>query len=474
MIRFQATGVYEDTYNALNERIRNDQGKYIVKYKIIVQEGSSRSSKTWSDFQVIFMYASENRLKHIAVLRDVAVDCHDNVEKDFISWMSDPMGRMKQYEDGDITIDQALDYIDKEDLSKQFIRNKQKHSWTHKETKSVIVFTGLDSEDKAMGYRNDLCWINEPYSFSEEIFRQLLQRNKQIIFDWNPKTEHFINKYKGKKNTIVLKSTFRDNPFCPEEAKEQLLSYQPVKYADVVLQGLIKEKDLFSYNFEENKLLFTKKQIKEAKRCIENENPDAFTASDYHYMVYCLGIGAEKPNRIYKGWREISDETFDKLPFPNYYGLDFGSTNPSALVEVKYDNKENAFFIKLRMHKPMSEMKSNDGHGIVSELEKLGLKKNLPIICDSSDKDNRLIIQRNGYNIIPAVKGAGSVAPGITLCQQSKIYYVKDKQLFDEYEEYEWEVVKGINLDRPIKKNDHALDAMRYIITWLYKYLGIK
>ena len=44
-------------------------------YRVIVQEGSSRSSKTWSNFQGIFKYCMENPRTRVVVLRDTAVDC---------------------------------------------------------------------------------------------------------------------------------------------------------------------------------------------------------------------------------------------------------------------------------------------------------------------------------------------------------------------------------------------------------------
>lgn len=357
MISFNATSVYEDTYNCLNERILNEKGKYSVKYKIICQEGSSRSSKTWSNFQVIFMFIYSNHYKSVAVIRDVAKDCHDILETDWIKWISDPMGRMKQYEAGEIELREALSLMAKEEFSKHFIRNKQKHTWACIKTKSIIQFTGLDSDVKVMGMTNDLVWINEPYSFSEEIFKQLLQRTKQIIFDWNPRQAHFINKngYKERIDTITLHSTFLDNPFCPEESARQLLIYQPISFSDVVVSGLISEKDLKEYDFEINKLCFTKKQIKEALSCIYNEGKGS--ASAFHWQVYGLGIGAERPNRIFK-WKEIPYSQYAAVNKPVWIGVDWGKVDPWGIVEIKYDDG------KLYIH----ELNYESENGITKEL----------------------------------------------------------------------------------------------------------
>ena len=89
-----------------------------------------------------------------------------------------------------------------------------------------IAWQLLDNEDDAMGMTQTICWINEPYNFSHEVYRQLAQRSKFIIFDWNPKQNHWIEKEKLKKDTFVHYSTFRDNPFISLEGKRQILSYQ--------------------------------------------------------------------------------------------------------------------------------------------------------------------------------------------------------------------------------------------------------
>ena len=72
-----------------------------------------------------------------------------------------------------------------------------------------------------------------------------------------------------------------------------------------------------------------------------------------------------------------------------------------------------------------------------------------------------------------AKKGADSVKGGIGLVRKFKIFYVYDKDFEYEYDNYEWEIIKGVNLDRPIKLDDHYMDALRYVLTWVCKYLGV-
>jgi len=458
-IEFKATKVFKDIWIAVKSLL----------YKLIVEEGSSRSSKTWSNFQVIFLHLYENPLKTCTILRDTQKSCREIVEVDFVKWLSDPQGRKKQLEDGEITTLEFDKFIQAESLLKYFVRNKTNHTWTFKHNSSFIRFTGLDDEDDAMGMTQDVCWINEPYNFSHEVYRQLSQRTSDfILFDWNPKKNHWVDDEKKKDNTITLKSTFKDNPFCPLESKRQLLSYQGIKFSEVVTLGLIDEHSAKVYDFEANTLDFTNRQAKELQRCIYNENTKS--ASDYHWMVYGLGLKSEKPNRIYKGWKTITDQQWTDLPYSEYSYIDFGSSNPTASGSIKFDGIDS-FFIKERLHKPSSEMT-----GSISEtLTSLGYNPKIPLVCDSADPMGIQELMINGFNAIPAMKGQGSVNSGIKLVQKFNIYYTESSLNVEaEYDEYEWEIVNNTNLDRPLKKNDHQLDGIRYLITYLCFLLHIK
>lgn len=458
-INFLATKVFYDVWNAIQSKL----------YKLIVQEGSSRSSKTWSDFQVIFLYLYENPLTTCTILRDTQKSCREIVETDFVKWLSDPMGRKSELERNIITIKEFDAYIKTENLLRFFIRNKTNHTWTFKHNNSFIRFTGLDDENDAMGMTQDICWINEPYNFSHEVYKQLAQRtSKYILFDWNPKQNHWIEDEKKKNNTITLVSTFLDNPFCPKESKIQIQSYQPISQCEIVLNNLLNYQEAVLYDTDFNDINFTKRQINELKRCIYNQSVNS--DSLYHWLVFGKGLKSEKPNKVYKNWQIITDKEFNQLPYSKYYALDFGTTNPSALVEVKFDG-EKSFFCKEKLYLPISKMSST----LSEVLESLGIDKKIPLICDSADpiKISDLIL--NGFNAIPAVKGPGSVKAGIDFIMAKLIYVTSlSENILFEYDNYEWEIVNNVNLDRPIKKDDHILDAIRYIITYLQFYLSIK
>ncbi len=457
-IDFLATKVFRDIWQATQSG----------NYKLICEEGSSRSSKTWSNFQVLFLDLFENPLTTCTILRDTQKSCREIVEIDWVKWLSDPMGRKKQLENKEISVVEFDAFIKVESLIKYFLRNKTNHTWTFLHNNSFIRFTGLDDEDDAMGMTQDICWINEPYKFSHEVYKQLSQRtSKYILFDWNPKQTHWVNEEKRKENTITLFSTFKDNPFCPIESKIQIQSYQPLSYCDVILLGLISINDVLSYDFELNIKDFTKRQISEIKRCIYNDSVNS--ASLYHWLVFGLGQKSEKPNRIFKGWQTLSNADFEKLPYQSYFGLDFGLSAPSALVEMKFDGDENYFF-KERLYKPLNDIKGS----LSDEFERMGIPKHVQIICDSGNelnKEESRKLKNSGYNVINAKKGSGSISAGIETMQKSKIHYTKESINIElEYESYSWKIWQGIQMDVPEENgDDHILDAKKYVISWFVK-----
>jgi len=461
-IDFLATKVFRDIWKA------SQSGNY----KLIVEEGSSRSSKTWSNFQVLFLDLFENPLTTCTILRDTQKSCREIVEVDWVKWLSDPMGRKKQLENKEITVVEFDVFIKNESLIKYFLRNKTNHTWTFLHNNSFIRFTGLDDEDDAMGMTQDICWINEPYKFSHEVYKQLSQRtSKYILFDWNPKQSHWVNEEKRKDNTVTLFSTFQDNPFCPIESKIQIQSYQPISHCDLVLNNTFTIQEAKNYNLLDNILNFAKKQLNELKRCIYNESVGS--DSLYHWLVFGRGEKSEKPNRIFKNWKIIEDVEFETLPYRSYYGLDFGLSAPSALVEMKFDG-DRTFFLKEILYSPLNSLKGT----LSEEFELLGIEKHKEIICDSGNELNLsegTKLRNSGYNVIFAKKGAGSISNGIEKMQKSNIYYCKKSENLErEYENYSWKIWQGIQMDVPEDLNDdHILDATKYVIVWYVRTRGL-
>jgi phage terminase large subunit len=228
-----------------------------------------------------------------------------------------------------------------------------------------------------------------------------------------------------RENAIVIHSTFKDNPFIPLEQKKKILSYEPTEY-----------------------------------------NIQQKTADAYLWTVYGLGLKAEKPNRIFKGWDIIDAKLFHDLPYPSYYSTDFGLSAPTAMIEFKFDG-DKTFFFHERLYKPLNLMEGS----LSDEFARLGTIKNKENIVDSGNELNKTEatkLENSGYNVLFAKKGKGSINEGIETIQKCNIVYTKESlNLQHEYENYSWRMYQGIQMDEPEQNNeDHLMDCSRIGVSW--------
>ncbi|BAQ84163.1 terminase large subunit protein [uncultured Mediterranean phage uvMED] len=464
----EATVVFQKTYNAIKDG-----------YNVIIGEGSSRSSKTWSYFLVIDVYFDENPRSKAFALRDTKTACYDILEGDFIEFLHH-YGIYNKYE-----------------------RNKSKHTYEHPNG-SVLQFSGADNVDNIIGKGNDIVWVNEPYSFQYEVLNQLMQRTTITIIDWNPKQDHYISGVnigerrvclKDRDNAKTIYSTFRDNPFCPEKQKQHILSYMPLisKYIegvdeyerglaledsyDKLFNGFKKITEIQDAYKEIESLQLTKYQTEEVKRAWNNERQG--TASKWHWEVYGLGIKSEAENRIYTGFKEICLEKYRSLDLTEYFGNDFGEHDPNALVGVKY--YDGKLYVNPMVYIPERKMTGIDGIRIplptyLINNSTLRAGNHTVMICDSQDHDTVSeegkidILRRAGINAEKVNKP--SRAEGIALLQRLEVYFVKNDKFADEVDRYSTmqEVRKGVVKVIPDNKTPHHyLDALKYIAYYLYE-----
>lgn len=145
--------------------------------------------------------------------------------------------------------------------------------------------------------------------------------------------------------------------------------------------------------------------------------------------------------------------------FPDYadklaVGLDFGFSHDetAAVLCGVYDDR-------LYMRELFYErgMKARD---IAERLAPL----DLPVYADCADP--RLIddIQLHGVNIYPVHKYAGSILAGIDKMKSMELCVTSDsRNLLHEFHNYVWDKDKDGNyINRPVDRENHAIDAVRY------------
>jgi len=281
-----------------------------------------------------------------------------------------------------------------------------------------IEFFGLEKGQKVRGARRDYLWLNEANEIDLDSFRQLAMRTSEVVFmDYNPSAEdHWIyDEVLTKDKTKKIRSTFKDNPFLPEKERKEIKSFK---------------------NKDQN-----------------------------YWRIYGLGKIGKAQNKIYSHWQHC-----DELPEEGerVFGIDFGYSNPTTLVEVVINDDD--IYVEEKFYK--TQMTDDD---IIKEVEKYCNKDDY-IYCDSEDPKAIEKLRQANFNAKEAEKGKGSVMSGIKEIQKRNFYIVKGStNLLDEVKSYSWKTKNDKILDKPVKLKDHALDATRYcVFTHLNKgYVGL-
>lgn len=443
----KATTVFERNWSAIHET-KEDGSR---KYRYLINSGSSRSSKTHSFIQLLYLYALNNPNKKCSVFRETKTNCKATVFEDMC----------KTYP--------KMPYFDRVNLNLTESIFKFPNG-------SSIHIEGTDDSLKVHGYQSNVLWINEGYTISKDTFDQLDQRCSDFVLcDLNPRVKHWSDDISKGENAILIHSTFNDNPFCPPEQRNKILSYQPLAACKAVVEGLITEKELREYDLVTNPL---KIDIEEVKRCMDNEYKNS--ANAFNWQVYGLGLKAEKPNRIFN-FTEIPDNEFFKLDTRIYTGVDWGAVDPWGIIDVKY--YDGALYVHERNYMSENEIRQKltttermqiEGaeEGIVKWMfERLGIPKNQNIICDNNREAKIVALRYAGWEYaLAAAKGRGSILDGIDMLNNLRIYYTSSStNLKYEQENYSRKIDRyGAILEEPEDTNNHLLDPLRYVCAFLY------
>lgn len=181
--------------------------------------------------------------------------------------------------------------------------------------------------------------------------------------------------------------------------------------------------------------------------------------SPQEYYNQILGlIPSKKTGMVYSNWGRISTEDYDNLdPKKIVYGLDFGSSSPTALVEVKFlDDKR---YIKQLIYQPGNELNLGDR---ICEL----LPNGGDIVADSAEPLTIAELRRHfarhnpNIRIYGAIKGPGSILSRTKEVQKLKVFVEESSNdIWEEYLGLVWDerYVKEVR-----KGDDHGIDAFEY------------
>ena len=378
----KGTTVFESNYEA----IFNSDVRYVVN------EGGSRSSKTYSLCQLMIIYALSKENKIISVIRKASTTVKKTVMKqDFIPLLKEL------------------------NLYNTTVKHNKSDSTFTFHNGSVISFIGADDEQKLRGMKHDLAWLNEANELLYDDFQQIAMRTTgKIIVDYNPSANSSYLYQIPEDKCIKIHSTYKDNPFLGKEQIDLIESY--------------KETDI-SY-----------------------------------YTIFALGKRANSKENVYQEWEVVKTKPEELNDF--IYGIDFGFTHPTSLVKIWFnrDYKVNKLYIEEIIYE--SGLTSTD---LIKLMDKLNVDKSKVIVADYARPEIIKEMKNAGYKSINAIKdvkdGINNVKTFIVLVNDFATNIIKENSL------YKYKKVNGEIIDDVIKLNDDAMDAIRYGVFYIKKYL---
>jgi hypothetical protein len=184
------------------------------------------------------------------------------------------------------------------------------------------------------------------------------------------------------------------------------------------------------------------------------------------WNVYGLGLVGNIEGLVHPSF-----STCDEMPKPGdgieFYGLDFGFTDPTALIKCVVI-KDQLYCDQLIYETGLTNPQ------IANRMESLGIIKNHDeIFADSAEPKSIKEIAAYGFNIKPVEKGPDSVRAGtLKVNEYKQVWTKRSVDAIKEQRNYRY-IVKddGSLSEKPMDDFDHAMSARRYAV--ISKHLQI-
>lgn len=289
---------------------------------------------------------------------------------------------------------------------------------------SVILFKGMDDSEKIKSITDitDI-WCEEATELAEDEYTQLdlrlraLAGDLQLIVSFNPISKvnwvykkWFAESAKVNADTMILKTTYKDNRFLP----------------DAYIAAL------------EEKI---------------HSNPN-------YYRIYALGDFITLDKLVFNNWKvEEFDHRFLKGDL--IIGLDFGFVNDISAIVASIINENDKTIHIFKEYGATGKTNSE----LANIISSLGFSKSV-IIADCAEPKSIAELKSAGVQRIRAcTKGKDSIMHGIQKLQNYQIIVHPDCEGVQmELENYTWKKDKqsGEYINTPIDDFNHYLDALRY------------
>jgi len=283
---------------------------------------------------------------------------------------------------------------------------------------SFIEFFSANEESTQRGARRQILFVNECNNILFDSYHALaIRTEKEIFLDFNPANEFWAHtEVLQEEGSELLILTYKDNEGLPANVLEE---------------------------------------FEEAQR--KAANGSAYWKN--WCRVYVDGLIGSLQGVIYEDF-----ETVPTIPHQAQYigmGLDFGYTNPAAAVALwEMDGQpyfDEVFYLAGLNNKEIAR-KIKD----YAAKHKLNITT-LNVVCDSAEPKSIAEIDADGVDAMGISKK--EVYYSIQLMQQQTFFITEEStNVLKEVRAYKWEESRdGTKKEKPVKVNDHAMDAMRYI-----------
>lgn len=300
---------------------------------------------------------------------------------------------------------------------------------------SYVEFFSVEDEDKVLGARRNVLYINEANRIKFDTYHQLAIRTDQDIYiDFNPTKRFWAHtEVIGASDVDFITLTYKDNEARPENVDHDMA---------------------------------------EAKRK-HDEGVSSYWVN--YWKVYGLGEIGALDGCVWTDWSIIeelptwfNEETGETIPLYEFLGIgiDFGYKNPAAAIAVyKYNDR---YIFDEWVHE--SKLSNKDlaqiilANGYSGEI----------CYCDSAEPKSINDLNTYGINAEPCAEKKDLREYGIKKIGSDHFYVTKNsKSLISDLENYVWQKTKtGEELNKPMKQNDHGPDAMLYFVGTEEKYNG--
>jgi len=287
----------------------------------------------------------------------------------------------------------------------------------------LIAFQGMQDHtaDSIKSLEDfDRCWIEEAQSLSQrslDLIRPTFRKDgSEIWASWNPYMEtdpidRLLRSETPPPDSIIVNTNYMDNPWITSVAKQEM-----------------------EYDRDHDK--------------------------DKYEHVWLGGYVRNSESRVFHNWRV---EEVTPVNVPLYYGLDFGfSVDPTAFLRCWVDQDKREIYVDQEVYKVGIEIDD-----IPAYLDTIPGSRHYRIVADSARPDTISYLRNQGFNIVGAKKGKGSVEDGVEFLKSyTIIVHPRCKHFIDELTMYSYKVDKrtGIVMPDLEDKNNHHIDATRYAL----------